>query len=172
MSFRLRVLQALTETLKGVEFSVGAETFSMADYTDVAGRAAERVFRGRARFGDSDPQPMLSILEDFKAPETQLGPMANTKGYFPFPILIQGFIKDDPNHPTDPAYPFAAAVMKVLADERAKTYNILGFGAEMPCVTELKMSAPVIRPPDGEISTVAFFYLTLTLTLVEDFQDP
>lgn len=170
MSFRLRVLQALCDVLKGVEFSVGAQTYSLADYTDATGRTAEKVFRGRTKYGYNDPLPMLSVLEDFKSAPVNLGSAGNTQGILPFPLLIQGFIKDDADHPTDPAYPFAAATIKALLAERVDQFNILGLGGNCPCVTDIQISTPVIRPPDGETSDVAFFYLTVTLTLAEDFE--
>ena len=170
MSFRLQVLQALCDVLKGVEFTVGAQTHSLADYTDGIGHTAEKVFRGRVKYGDSDPLPMLSVLEDFKSAPVNLGSAGNTKGVLPFPLLIQGFIRDHHDHPTDPAYPFAAATIKALLAERVDQFNILGFGNGCPSVMDIQISTPVIRPPDGEISAVAFFYLNVTLTLAEDFE--
>lgn len=169
--FRLRVLKALTDHLKQITPANDYES-DLSDFTDTDGITSERVIRGRDRFGEGDPLPFVSILEDFRANAVAHGGEASTKGKSEWKLLIQGFVKDDPVHKTDAAYVLAADVVKALIAARAQRYSILGLGEKMPCVVDLKMDHPVVRPPDGEISSVSFFFLTVTLTLVEDMQNP
>lgn len=169
--FRLTALKALSAALKTVEFEHEGVAYDLADYTDEAGRPMERVFRGRTRFGAGDPMPMVSILEDFKAADRTHGGEGSDDTIGALPILVQGFIGDDSSHPTDIAYPFAAAVVQKILAQRMR-YNFLGLGGDEPCVLDLSISDPVIRPPDGEISSVAFFYLTVRLQMVGDMKTP
>lgn len=59
---------------------------------------------------------------------------------------------------------------KRLAEERVRDrqYNILGMGG---LVTDLRISHGVVRPPD-EVSGKAYFWLRLTLVVVENLLDP
>jgi len=169
--FRLRVLKALTESLREITPANGYES-DLSDFVDTDGITSERVIRGRDRFGEGDALPFLSILEDFRANDTTHGGEGSTAGKNEWKLLIQGFIQDDPVHKTDPAYTLAADVLKCLAGQRRRKYDILGLGNAAPCVIDLKMAAPVVRPADDEISSTTFFFLSVTLTLVEDLQNP
>ena len=97
--FRLRVLKALTATLETISTANGYQH-------DLNGK----VFRGRAVFGNSDPLPMISILEAI-SPQSESG-MAPTDGQQieNWELLIQGFVEDDEQNPTDPAYYLLADV--------------------------------------------------------------
>lgn len=154
---RLRVLRALTDTIKTVTPANG--------YTHDLSSA---VFRGRAVFGETDPVPMVSILEDPQQP-----PSDNTRGSAvssEWNLIVQGFAEDDFEHPTDPAHFLMAEVKKALALERNRGdgYNIFALNDR---VERMSIGAGVVRPPD-EISAKAYFWLTLTVHLVEDLQNP
>jgi hypothetical protein len=168
--FRLRVMKALTTAIKQVTPANGCLN-DLSDYTDEAGRTAERVFRGRDLFGESDGLPMVSILEDFRRLESDPSGKGGKETVAPFRVLVQGFVRDDPDNPLDPAYILEAEVRRALIATRTR-YNVLGLGDTMPCVTDLTVGQPTCRPADNEVSTVAYFFLPVTLTLVEDLANP
>lgn len=169
--FRLRVLEALTESLREITPANGYES-DLSDFVETDGVTTERVIRGRDRFGDGDSLPFISILEDFRPEATDHGSDGSTASKNEWKLLIQGFVQDDPLHKTDPAYYLAADVVKRLAQERKKKFDILGLGNTCPSVYGLKVGSPVIRPADDEISSTTFFFLTVTLSLVEDLENP
>lgn len=162
--FRLRVQKALSAALEQISVANG-------DHHDLAGS----VFRGRAIFGDDDPLPMLSILEEAIAPESNLGPVTSQAASGTYNLMIQGFVDDDKANPTDPAHLLLADVKKKLAQLRAEARSdqgVLGFGRKAPVVDQLAFDGGVVRPPDGEVSARAYFWLRLTLTLIEDHENP
>jgi len=169
--FRLRVLKALTDHLKTITPANGYVS-NLADFTAADGLASPRVFRGRDSFGDSDELPFVSILEDFRPDEQQLGTPGTTGAAGEWRLLIQGFVKDDRTNPTDPAYILAADVLKALVQARKDRYDILGFGSAMPCVADLRFKQPVVRPADNEVSSTSFFFITVTLKLAENLENP
>lgn len=158
--FRLRVLKALTAALEEITPANGYEF-------DLSGK----VFRGRGVFGDSDPLPLVSILEAIEEQPQLSSPPAGAHSTGPWELLVQGFVEDDDlDNPTDPAHRLMAEVKKRLVEERVKQrqYNILGMEGR---VDELRMSPGVVRPAD-DISGKAYFWLRLTPVLVENLADP
>lgn len=168
--FRLRVLKALTASLQNITPANGYES-DLSDFTAADGLNSSRVFRGRDSFGSSDELPFVSILEDFR-PDDQKQGQTSGPGAGAWRLLIQGFVQDDPKNPTDPAYVLAADVIKALSHLKHERYNILGLGSVMPCVTSLDFKQPVVRPADGEVSSTSFFFITLTLGLAENLENP
>lgn len=169
--FRLRVLKALTDHLKTITPANGYQS-DLSDFTAPDGFLSPRVFRGRDSFGESDSLPFVSILEDFRPDEQTMGSPSSTSGTGEWRLLIQGFVKDDPTNPTDPAYILAADVLKALIAARKARYDILGFGSAMPCVADLRFKQPVVRPADNEVSLTSFFFITVTLKLAENLENP
>lgn len=169
--FRLRVLKALTEHLKRITPSNGFNS-DLSDFTAKDGYTSPRVIRGRDNFGSNDELPFVSILEDFRPDEQKLGGPGATQAAGEWRLLIQGFVKDDPHNPTDPAYVLSADVMKALAELLESKYDILGTGNVMPCVTKITFKQPVVRPADGEVSDTSFFFITLNLYLAENLKNP
>lgn len=165
--FRLRVLKALGDLFKTITPANG-KMHDLSDYLDAAGVVRPRVFRGVDTFGQNHPLPLVSILEHPRALDQALGPGGATVSTGEWDLLVQGFVPDDPDNPTDPAHRLAAEVVAVLAAERERRNDLLGFGFRCPCVTGLEFGSPVVRPADGMVSTQAFFLLGVTLTLVED----
>jgi hypothetical protein len=128
------------------------------------------VFRGRVIFGDSDPLPMLSLLDvpiPLEPTEAPKGSGDNKGGW---ELIIQGFVNDDKGNPTDPAHVLMADVKKRLAIERCedRDFNLFGMGNH---ITGLEISQGIVRPPD-EISSRAYFWLSITLIIVEDLTNP
>lgn len=169
--FRLTVLKTITEVLKGITPANGF-AHDMSDFTDAAGRTQSRVFRGRTVYGDNDPLPMLSILEDPRAIEAVNGPDGSPVAANKLKLLIQGFVKDDTDNPLDPAYLLSAETITSLVRSKATRYNILGLGHKSPCVLNIEIGQPAHRPPDDEVSAVAYFLVGVTLTLVENLENP
>jgi hypothetical protein len=169
LPFSLRVLRAVTDTIKSVTPENGY-VFDLSDYEE-GGRIRERVFRGRDIFGSNDPLPMVAVLEHPRALARLMGGEGSTASVGQWELLIQGFVKDDRDHPTDNAHQLAAEVVQALASAK-EAYNVLGLGDSTPCVTDMDIKRPVSRPPDGDISSVAFFFLEVTLTLSEDLENP
>lgn len=160
---RLRVLKALTAALEEIDGTNGYQH-------DLSGR----VFRGRRVFGVSDPIPMISILEA-PIPLDQLpNPADSSDQKGQWELVVQGFVKDDHENPTDPAHALMAEVKTRLALEKRKAdwdrpeQGIFGLGRD---VTEMYIGAGVVRPPD-EVSEKAYFWLQVTLAIVEDMADP
>lgn len=162
--FRLQILDAMTATLQGITTDNGY------NYD-----LAESVFRGRAIFGDDDPLPLLSILEVPVPPDQIQAPPGSGTTTGDWDLIVQGFIEDDSENPTDPAHFLMADVKKALAVERKRRtgphnmdMNILGMEGR---VEDLSLGAGTVRPPD-EISAVAYFWLPVTLKIVEDNENP
>jgi hypothetical protein len=157
--FRLQVLRALTAVLESITPENG--------YTyDLSGS----VFRGRIIFGESDPLPMVSILEPPIPPDPIQTPLSGTEQILTWDLLIQGFVKDDSKNPTDPAHFMLADIRQALVRERerAQDSGIFGLNAR---VRNLDFGSPVIRPSD-DISSKAYFYLPIFLSVVESLSDP
>jgi hypothetical protein len=159
----LRVLKALTAALEEVTPSNG--------YTvDLQGR----VFRGRNRFGPSDPVPMICVLEAPIPLEQIPPPTDSSESSGGWELVIQGFVKDDKANPTDPAHAALADVKRRLALERRKSLwdrpeqGMFGLGR---FVHKMYIGRGVVRPPD-EVSEKAYFWLQVTLDIVEDLADP
>ena len=159
MSYRLEVLQRLTTLLRGITVANG-----YSHDLDV------NVFRGRTVFGAEDPIPLVSILE---SPRSDVGSYAGeNERKDSWGLLIQGWTKDDLENPTDPAYELMNDVEVHL--ERISACSPIN-GVELHpgdymlgrTVVGVKVHPGVVRPPMEGVSSKAFFYLPITLTLVK-----
>lgn len=158
---RLRILQALTNALLEITPANGY-------VSDLTGA----VFRGRNVFGDSDPVPMVSILEapDPINPFGSPPDSGDQKGAWV--LIIQGWVADDPSNPTDPAYVLMADVCKRIALEKLKNRDFAMFGVDLgKKLTNMSVGTRVVRPPD-ETSTKAYFVLSISLDVVESLTNP
>lgn len=177
--FRLRVLKAVCNVIKTVKPANGY-TNDLSDQSVTENgetRLQAKVFRGRELFGDSDPLPMVSVLEHPRAIDAMLAADGGQDRVGEWDLLIQGFVKDDPENPTDPAHILVAEVVKALATQAERRGddggpNLFGLGGQEPCVYRMTIGSPIVRPADGINSSQAFFWLTLTLKLVEDLEKP
>lgn len=167
---RLEIQRRLSAILRDISPGNGY----VSDMSAAEDSAANCVFRGRLIYGDNDPLPMLSLLE-VPIPIDQLPPPADSsQSSGLWEMMIQGFALDDRVNPTDPAHVLMADVKKRLAREKKKTdwdkpeQGILGLGR---FVTNMYIGPGVVRPPD-EVSAKAYFWLTITLDLAEDLDDP
>jgi hypothetical protein len=156
-SFRLRVLKAITTAIRQVTPANGYQNDLSAS-----------VFRGRTLFGENDPLPMVSILEAPLQPDQLPVPTSSGANFGDWELLIQGFVVDDHENPTDPAHELLAEVKKALAVEMGRRDNILGLG---PKVDKIMLGTGTCRPAD-EVSARAYFWMPLVVKLMEDLDDP
>lgn len=138
-------------------------------------------YRGRLKFGDKDPIPMLSILED---PDPDRFPrraggddgVRSPMQLETWHLLVQGWAEDDPENPTDPAHELLARVKMALAkinqghgpfgEPPSDSYNLGGI------IAGITMEPGTVRPPMEQPSERAFFWLRIALQFVEDVNDP
>lgn len=163
--FRLRVLKNLTAALEEITVANGY-------HYDLCGS----VFRGRDTFGDTDPLPMLSILESIIEKDQQVSPPGGSYQKGPWELLIQGWTVDDDENPTDPGQYLMADVKQRLlmeskrpdANPNRRGYDPLGMDGK---ITGLRFSTGVVRPAD-QVSSKAYFWLKLELDMVENLLEP
>lgn len=173
--FRLRVQKAIAAAISEI---------SVADGYSVD--LANQVFRGRLIFGDNDPVPMVSIMEPPLPNDLRPSPPLSTVEDGWWDIIVQGFVKDDRDNPTDPAHVVMADVKKRLAQELKRkgtgpnirqpdpfgiNFNPDG-STRRNIIEQFKIGAGVVRPPEEAVSTKAYFWLVLKLKIVEDNLDP
>lgn len=171
---KLQILKALVNGLKTITPAGGYQN-DMSDFDPGDGGFTPRVYRGRAFFGDGDPVPMLSVLEaaiedDVTAEQTSQKPSSK----YWWPIVIQGWIKDDPVNCTDPAYPLLADVRLFLAGEMKRgaaqgNRNILGFSDSV--VSDIRFGGGRVRPAN-DASAYAGFHLLLELEIMDKADKP
>lgn len=171
--FRLRVLKRITQVIKdGVHPDHAIPSSNDLRDKDIGNGTFEKhVFRGRTTYGSDDKLPLVSVLEDPGTLDELLGGREGGDAIGTWPIIIQGFVPDDYENPTDTAHVLAAEVVRAIVWQR-KAFNHFGLGDECPCVTDFKISAPVVRPADLETSDVAWFVFRITLSLSEDLEKP
>ena len=173
--FRARVKTAITACLEEITPANGYQR-DLGEFVHTDGATMKRVYRGRAFFGDSDPLPMLALLER-PDPADPLAdpPFPARKQTYDWNLILQGFVADDKLNPTDPADVLLSDVKRRLAVERdrrdpqGKIPDPFGLGGrrEHNRVEQLSFGAGVVRPAD-EVSTRAYFWLGLTLRIIED----
>lgn len=161
-TYRLDVLIALTELLEGIVPTAPTISPTLPTLTG-------RVFRGRARFGDNDPDTMISILEAPRPGGAIYGGDFEARAE-DWQLLIQGWCPDDKGHPSDPVYYLADDVEKRLERISAIT-NGTGY-PKYPehymlgnRITKFQQGSPVIRPPTENVSSKSFFYLPVQVGL-------
>lgn len=166
---RLEIQKRLCDILREITPSNGY----VVDFSGDEGTQDNKVFRGRAIFGEGDPVPMLSVLES-PIPLDQLpSPVDSGLSSGGWELMIQGFVDDDKQNPTDPAHIAMADVKRRLALESKKVSarqdedGPLGL---LRHVTKIAIGTGVVRPPD-EISAKAYFWLLLVLDIAEDLTD-
>jgi len=126
-----------------------------------------KVFRGRTLYGTESPETMISIVESPRPDQPNFAG-ENEVLQEDWLLLIQGWTRDDAVNPTDRLYPMLADVEKVLF--RAVVCNKVGDGMYPDdyrfggLVVNLQIGPGVVRPP-SEVSSKAFFYLPLRVSL-------
>lgn len=171
--FPLALMMGMTDLLKTITPDNGYQ-HDLSDYVDAGGVTRHRVFRGRNVFGNDDPMPLLTILENPHTDPAAQESSANSGIHVgPKEYLIQGFVEDDPDNPTDPAYYLMADVQKCLAlhkESQFGQYQRTYFGLPGR-IGDFIIGTGVVRPPDG-VSAYSNFWLLLTVTFGVDFANP
>ncbi len=163
-SKRLNILKALCAHLEGID-GIDPYQFNLRGH----------VVRGRDRFGATDPVPLVSVLEGKNTSYGQFADDGNQVRLDSWLLLVQGWVKDDPLNPTDPAY-------HLLADVELRLSDIIATEAGQPkfpgiyllggLISSLTVAQPVVRPPEEGLSSKAFFYLPLLVGLKSDLSNP
>lgn len=160
---RLRFLKGMTAVLQTITPDNGYKT-----------NLSNAVLRGRLTFGTKDPLPMVTILEPPIMPNNFPAPYATTAKDLPWNLIIQGFVQDDGEHPTDPAHVLLADVKQAMATEmlklRTQTKGDV-FGVQMNRLTKVVMDMGFVRPSD-DLSSKAYFWLPVSVIFVEDWLTP
>lgn len=133
------------------------------------------VFRGRSNFSESDPLPCVNIVEALN-PDRDPNTAGSAKlvNQEKWVLLIQGWAPEDRQNPTDPAHVLMGDVKKALA--KLAAINAQGdpahpnhlFGG---LAVALYIEPGTVRAPD-EVSALAYFYVRIVVTMVEDLNDP
>lgn len=155
-SKRLRILKTLSEQLGQVTVANGYRTDCRA------------VYRGRTHIGKDNPLPCITLLEAPTPDEEPFRANAGVRQKDDWYLFVQGFVKDDPVNPTDPAHDFLADVKKCLSENfnaDSSEYQIRGLAASF------RMEPGTCAPP-GEISPTAYFWLRLEVGVAEDLREP
>lgn len=165
--FRLVILKEMTACLQEITPANGYANDLSGDGKD---HSKGVVSRGRLVYGDEEVLPLVSILEPPIPLEAILSRADNTNATGDWELLIQGFVADNPAHPSDPAHILMAEVKARLVREkkRDRGRNIFGLNGR---VVELYIGQGSVRPAD-ETSSRCFFWLTVTLKLAEDLEQP
>lgn len=172
---KLVVLRGLTDALKEITPTNGYQS-DLSDFDPGDGVLTPRVYRGRALFGESDPVPMVSVLEGIDAIDHIAEPLPTTPfSEYWWSLIVQGWVADDPQHPTDPAYVLLADVRRRLAIEAKrktadKTEPMI-FGLPWSLVQGLRFNTGIVRP-SNELSMYAGFHMTLQIQINDNAELP
>jgi hypothetical protein len=169
-SRQLDILKRLGAHLEGITPANGYDF-------DMTGR----VFRGRAWYGDDDPLPMIALLE-YLSPDInlQMAGVNNTNREETWILLVQGFVQQQPENPTDDAYQLKAAVEKRLAETIATgryddplvpaAYKL---GLHTKGIVNISIGPGIVSVPrESQVSAYAFFYLPVGIERAVDVTDP
>lgn len=170
---RLQLKIALTEWLEGITVENGY-LHDLSRGEDETG--PQRVFRGRDRFGETDPLPCVAIIEplnpDRDIDEAGTGRMVNED----FILMIQGWAAPDQSslHTTDAADFLLADLKKRVGEligndlspqEAQEHHNLYGLAIDV------RVEPGTVRPPD-QFSALAYCYFRVAFGFAEMIDDP
>lgn len=158
-SKQLRILKGLTTHLEGITPANGYEF-------DLTGR----VYRGVTRFGADRPLPFVSILESLRPdPQPQEAGAERMTREDGWELLVQGWVDEDQNFPTDLLYQLKASVEKRTAEivqEASPVYRL------DKLITSLRIGPGVVRAATPQPGGAEAFYLPLLVRYVINLADP
>lgn len=174
--FRLRVQKKVCDQIKTVTPDNGYN-HDLSDYLDEddATITKERVFRGVERFDDEiHPRPMVAVIEHPRNTDLLLSGSGGGDSVGKYQLMVQGFVVDNDLHPTDAAHKLCAEVVQALVKARVQ-YDMFGMGDREPMIETFAIGQPVVRQAvhdDQVVIDCAWFAFPLTLTLIEDLENP
>lgn len=141
---------------------------------------SEKVFRGRMYFTEKSPLPCLSILDNINPDRSPIYAGRDDGepgvGKSRWVLLVQGWVDDDKDNPTDPGEQLMADVKKALAKLNDDP-NPMSPAEPHPdqllggLITGLEYEPGTVRPPDQN-SSKAYFFMRVILEFVENVRDP
>ncbi len=137
-----------------------------------------KVFRGRVVFGEEVKPPFLAILEDPRQIAPEEAGSANLVRNENWRLLIQGFVPEEDDHPSDAAYDLMARVeqrMSRLVEEPPNGMRGGRYPTEFRLgglVSSLQFQIPVVRPGKDDVSDTAYFYMPVAVGLKTDITNP
>lgn len=164
---QLRILKGLTAHLEGVTPINGYDF-------DLTGR----VYRGKARFGAEEPVPFVSILESMRPdPRPMEAGNERLNREERWELLIQGWLKENREYPTDDLYLLKGAVEKRLSEIVAvdgqgnpvsprHVYRLGGL------IAGLRIGPGVVRAATPQVGGTEAFYLPILVIYVINLADP
>ncbi len=169
-SFRLTIQKKL-----GAEFKKCARAdgynYDLADEPD----GTTHIYRGRAKFGEGDKLPFITILEDVDQGKVQLDQKNGSPHiFYDYRLLVQGFVDDDKANPTDPAHHLMADIEKIVGLLRISAQNsnfLFDIPQENGTVMMIGIEPGEVRPPDKD-SAKANFWAIVWFKVCEDTSNP
>lgn len=172
LSKKHRVVKALQAHLAGI--SPAVECIPGEPYVD---DLTDKVFLGRLLYGQNDPDLFVSINEAPKPlPTVNAGTNGAGKRKETLELLVQGFVPDDKQNPSDPAYRVLAQIERRLA----QIIEVDGQGRPAfpehyllaRIISALTIGQGIVRAPDGQVSTRTMFYLPLAVEFTVNGSNP
>ena len=161
--FRLLVQIALTNAFQQIT-PANDFTYDMS----------EKVYRGRNVFGQQTKPPYIAILERNLQPDHFITPIKDAKGYTDYQLIIQGFLPDDKDCPTDIGHVLMGDVkmrLAMLKFDETNPDKLFRFGNRGNHAEKITWDGGVVRPPE-ELNPCVCFYLRVSLKLIEDDMIP
>lgn len=136
-----------------------------------------RVIRGRVTTGEEEQLPYVTIVE---APRPGFNAYAGSDQVTAttWPLLLQGYCKDDLKHPTDALYRFAAEVklrLQAVVAERSNgapaypEFYMLGRDDEGKTLcAKFQFGPETVRPQDQSQGAKQCFYLPILITFARE----
>lgn len=163
---QLTILMALCAHIEGVTPANGYDF-------DLAGK----VFRGTAKFGADEPLPFVSILESLRPdPRPREAGSEKLVREENWELLVQGWVDESREFPTDDLYRLKGSVEKRLAEIVAVDNtgspvvpSIYRLGR---LIVSLRIGPGVVRAATPQVGGAEAFYLPLIVTYVTNLADP
>jgi hypothetical protein len=176
---QLRVLKKLVAHIEGINPDNDDPATGQPYTADLRGK----VYRGRSLLTIDDAEDAISILE---FPRQELYSPVGDHGLIrvqSWSLMVQGWPKDDPVNPSDPAYSLLALVEMRLARLVAEAPNgrrgglypdefMLGAVNGQYELASLIIAPGIVRPPEDAASRLAMFYMPLVLGVKVNVADP
>lgn len=156
---QLVILKRLTDHLLGI---VPANGYDF----DLTGK----VFRGQTRFGADQRLPFVSILESLRPdPRPREAGDERLIREDVWELLIQGWVSEDRELPTDELYRLKGAVEKRLSEIAQPTNQVYRLGR---LIDRVRIGPGVVRAATPQVGGAEAFYLPVQIHYVINLADP